>query len=163
MALLLAGLSICATARDAVSLTDDPALEARVLSIAAELRCLVCQNQTVADSSSDLAVDLRQQIREKLRLGMNERQILDFMVARYGDFVLYRPPLKASTALLWGGPFALLLVGAIALARNLRQRRRDPAQAELSPAEAARARQLLAGSAMANPMTNPMANNKGSP
>ena len=79
----------------------------------AELRCLVCQNQTIADSHADLAVDLRNQIREMLRQGQSERQIIDYMTARYGDFVLYRPPLKVNTALLWFGP-ALLLVGGLA-------------------------------------------------
>jgi cytochrome c-type biogenesis protein CcmH len=141
---LFAALSFCAVARDAVPLADDPALEARVLAIAGELRCLVCQNQTVADSNADLAVDLRKQIGEKLRQGMSERQILDFMVARYGDFVLYRPPLRASTLLLWSGPFALLAIGAWVLARVLRRRRHEAAAA-LSLADAARARHLLAG------------------
>lgn len=148
---LFAALSLCAVARDAVPLADDPALQARVLAIAGELRCLVCQNQTVADSNADLAVDLRRQIGEKLRQGMSERQILDFMVARYGDFVLYRPPLKAGTMLLWGGPFALLAVGAWVLARVLRRRRHEAAPVALSEAELARARDLLAGGALPPP------------
>ena len=144
-AILLAGLALCADAGEAVSLADDPALETRVFALAAELRCLVCQNQTIADSNADLAVDLRQQIREKLRQGMGERQILDFMVARYGDFVLYRPPFKAATVLLWIGPFALLALGALALGRALRRRRLEPAPAALSEAEVLRARHLLTG------------------
>ena len=101
----------------------DPALEARVLQVAEELRCLVCQNETIAASHAELAIDLRQQIRQQLQQGRTEAQILDFMVQRYGDFVLYRPPLKASTVLLWVGPFALLLVGLGALALQIRQRR----------------------------------------
>jgi cytochrome c-type biogenesis protein CcmH len=127
----------------AAPLAADPALEARVMDIANELRCLVCQNETIAASHADLAVDLRKQIRVKLVEGQSERQILDFMVARYGDFVLYRPPLKASTVLLWAGPFALLLVAGFVLAVNIRRRRRAAAQPELSPAEAQRARALL--------------------
>ena len=120
-----------------------PALEARVLSIANELRCLVCQNETIAASHADLAVDLRRQIRLQLAEGRSERQILDYMVERYGDFVLYRPPLKTSTVLLWAGPFALLLLGAAVAAFHIRRRRRAVATLELSPAEAQRARSLL--------------------
>jgi cytochrome c-type biogenesis protein CcmH len=90
----------------------DPALEARVMDLSAELRCLVCQNQTIADSHAELAVDLRNQVRDMLRQGQTEAQVLDYMTARYGDFVLYRPPLKGSTALLWFGP-GLLLVGGV--------------------------------------------------
>ncbi len=90
----------------------DPALEARVMQISAELRCLVCQNQTIADSNAELAVDLRNQVRDMLREGQDEAQVLDYMTARYGDFVLYRPPLKGTTAVLWFGP-ALLLVGGV--------------------------------------------------
>ncbi len=101
----------------------DPALEARVLAVAEELRCLVCQNETIAASSAELAIDLRKQIRQQLLQGRSEAQILDFMVQRYGDFVLYRPPLKASTLLLWLGPFVLLLVGLGALVVQIRQRR----------------------------------------
>jgi cytochrome c-type biogenesis protein CcmH len=145
IAWLLAGMALCAHAREADTLAADPAFEARVLAVAAELRCLVCQNQTIADSNADLAIDLRKQIREKLQQGMSEKQILEFMVARYGDFVLYRPPLKASTMLLWGGPFLLLLVAAWALARAIRQRRVQAVVADLSPADLLRARRLLAG------------------
>ena len=92
----------------------DPVLEARVTRVSAELRCLVCQNQTIADSNAGLAVDLRNQVREMLRRGDSEAQIYSYMTARYGDFVLYRPPLKTSTAVLWFGP-ALLLVGGLAV------------------------------------------------
>ena len=100
----------------------DPALEARVMAIGAELRCLVCQNETVAASNADLAVDLRGQIREQLRAGRSESDILAFMSQRYGDFVLYRPPLQTSTVLLWIGPFVLLLLGGFALVRHLKRR-----------------------------------------
>lgn len=105
----------------------DPALEARVQRISAELRCLVCQNQTIADSNADLAVDLRRQVRLMLQQGQSEQQIIDFMTARYGDFVLYRPPVKSTTALLWFGPAALLVLGVAVLLITLRRRSRLPA------------------------------------
>jgi cytochrome c-type biogenesis protein CcmH len=117
-------------------------LEKQTMKIAAELRCLVCQNQTIADSSADLAVDLRRQIREALAKGASEREVLDFMVQRYGDFVLYRPPLKANTVLLWTGPFLLLALGLWLLTRRVRSAAR-PAAAPLSPEERARAVALL--------------------
>jgi cytochrome c-type biogenesis protein CcmH len=120
---------------------QDPALDERVAGLAHELRCLVCQNQTLADSNAPLAVDLRNQIREQLKGGASERDVIDFMVARYGDFVLYRPPLKASTLALWIGPFVLLALGAFLLVRRL-VRRRAPEQ-QLSEAERARAAKLL--------------------
>ena len=88
-----------------------PQLEQRVMALAEELRCLVCQNQSLADSHADLAVDLKNQIRDKLKQGMTNQEILDYMVERYGDFVLYRPPLKATTLMLWFGPFLLLGAG----------------------------------------------------
>ena len=119
----------------------DPALEKRVAGLAHELRCLVCQNQTLAESNAPLAVDLRNQIREQLQEGASEQDVIDFMVARYGDFVLYRPPFKASTVALWLGPFALLALGAFVLWRRLARRRAPPAQ--LSEVERARAAQLL--------------------
>jgi len=111
-------------AKEAEPAAEDPVLEARVMRIAAELRCLVCQNQTIADSSAGLAVDLRNQVREMLARGDNDKQIIDFMTARYGDFVLYRPPLKSTTALLWFGPAAFLLGGVITLFFVLRRRSR---------------------------------------
>ena len=135
-------LALTAHGKEASSLSADPAREARVLKVAEELRCLVCQNETIAASHADLAVDLRQQIRTKLRDGQSERQILDFMVERYGDFVLYRPPLKATTVLLWAGPFALLLGAAFALTRAIRSRKLV-ASAPLSTPDLQRARQLL--------------------
>ena len=124
--LLMAAMALQAGAKEAAPASQEPVLEARVMRIAAELRCLVCQNQTIADSHADLAVDLRRQVREMLVRGQNERQILDYMTARYGDFVLYRPPLKATTALLWFGPAALLLGGVVTLFIVLRRRSRMP-------------------------------------
>ena len=113
-----------ALAKEAVPSAEDPVLEARMMRIAAELRCLVCQNQTIADSSAGLAVDLRNQVREMLARGENDKQIIDYMTARYGDFVLYRPPLKSTTALLWFGPAVFLLGGVITLFFVLRRRSR---------------------------------------
>ena len=118
-----------AWAKEAPSAAQDPAIEARVMALAAELRCLVCQNQTIADSHSGLADDLRRQIREMLAKGQTEDQIRDYMTQRYGDFVLYKPPFKASTALLWVGP-ALLMAGALGtLFVVLRRRQRLGADA----------------------------------
>ena len=114
-------------ARDAAPAADDPALEARMVEITSELRCLVCQNQTIADSHADLAVDLRRQVREMLQNGQTDQQVIDYMTARYGDFVLYRPPFKSTTALLWLGPAAMALLGLGALVLVLRQRSRMPA------------------------------------
>ena len=117
------------------------------MAIAEELRCLVCQNETIAASHADLAVDLRKQIRSQLVQGRSTEQILDFMVQRYGDFVLYRPPIKASTLLLWGGPFVLLLIASAGLVVQIRRRRRLPIDAALSEEDRARARKILADEA----------------
>jgi cytochrome c-type biogenesis protein CcmH len=120
--LLLLLLCAGALAKEAAPVATDPALEARVMTIAAELRCLVCQNQTIADSHSGLADDLRNQVREQLRQGASDEQVVQFMTERYGDFVRYRPPLKGSTVLLWAGPAAFLVVGLGALMLVLRRR-----------------------------------------
>ena len=108
-----------ASAAEAQPTALDPVLEARVNGLAAELRCLVCQNQSLADSHADLAIDLKNQVREQLKAGHSERQVIDYMTERYGDFVLYRPPVKATTFLLWAGPALLLLSGGILLWRAL--------------------------------------------
>lgn len=142
LALLLFGLAGPLAAQEAQPLAEDPVLEAKVMRIAEELRCLVCQNETIAASHADLAVDLRKQIRQKLQQGQSEQQILDFMVQRYGDFVLYRPPVKSSTWLLWGGPFLLLAAALVVLTLNIR-RRRNLASAPLQGEEAERVRRLL--------------------
>ncbi len=124
----------------ALALADE-ALDRRVMNLAHELRCLVCQNQTLADSNAPLAVDLRNQIREQIAAGRSEQDVVDFMVQRYGDFVLYRPPLKASTLLLWAGPFLFLALGFFFLIRFLRLRRVPEPQ--LTDAERAHAAKLL--------------------
>lgn len=126
----------------ATPLVADPALEVRVMEIAQELRCLVCQNETIAASQADLAQDLRKQIRIKLQQGQNPREILDFMVARYGEFVLYRPALKGKTLLLWLGPFIFLLAAFLSLIHVIRKRRMATPPA-LSHDQRARARALL--------------------
>ena len=120
---------------------ENPELDARVKALASELRCLVCQNQTLADSNAELAVDLRNQIREQLGRGASEREVVDYLVARYGDFVLYRPPFKPATLLLWLGPFLLLAAGILILAR--RARAGKAAEPELSEEDRRRAARLL--------------------
>jgi len=119
---------------------QNPVLDKRVAALADELRCLVCQNQTLAESNAPLAVDLRNQIREQLAKGASEGEVRDFMVERYGDFVLYKPPFRASTAALWVGPFVLLAIGIWVLRRLAR--RRVPAP-QLSDVERSRAAKLL--------------------
>lgn len=138
-ALLLAFSACLAQAQQA----SDPQLEKRVEALSAELRCLVCQNQTLADSHAELALDLKQQVREKLASGMSENDVIDFMVQRYGDFVLYRPPVRATTWLLWFGPFLLLAVGLGLLVRRLRAR--APQANDIPDSERRRAARLLAG------------------
>jgi cytochrome c-type biogenesis protein CcmH len=139
-----------AVAKEAAPTAADPALEARMQAIAIELRCLVCQNQTIADSNADLAVDLRNQVREMLRQGKSNREIIDYMTARYGDFVLYRPPVKGTTALLWFGP-VLLLVGGIATLWLVLRRRSRRAAEDFEPDEP----DVLAGDPAAAPPADP--------
>ncbi len=133
------------TAKEALPTPKDPVAAKRAVALGAELRCLVCQNQSIEESNAELAVDLRRQIREQIEQGKTDREIVDYMVARYGDFVLYRPPFKASTALLWVGPFVLLLVGLIVLRRVLAGRRRNADERPLTEAERREAERLLAG------------------
>jgi cytochrome c-type biogenesis protein CcmH len=118
-------------------------LEQRVQRISEELRCLVCQNQSLADSNADLAVDLKNQVREKLKQGVSEKEVLAFMTERYGDFVLYRPPLKATTLLLWFGPGLILIAGLIALFIRLRRRASVANPPALSAEQRAQAAALL--------------------
>ena len=105
---------------------SDPALNARYQALIREVRCLVCQNQTIADSNADLASDLRREIREMLESGATDNEISDFLVARYGDFVLYRPPVQPNTWVLWGGPAAMVVIGLVVFARVMRTRSRQP-------------------------------------
>ena len=124
-------------------LSANPALEAQGNIISNELRCLVCQNQTIADSNADLAIDLKNQIRTQLAQGRTQAEILDYMVQRYGDFVLYKPPLKASTWFLWLGPFAILLLAFFFLWRQIQVRKKLLGEQQFSQAELARATALL--------------------
>jgi cytochrome c-type biogenesis protein CcmH len=121
----------------------DTDLDKRAAALEEELRCLVCQNQTIADSHAGLASDLRREVREQLAQGKSEQEVLDFMVQRYGDFVLYRPPVKSTTWLLWFGPFLLLAAGAVLLASRLRAARSRAAEPPPSEEELQRARALL--------------------
>ena len=127
--------SAAAHAGEAAPAVADPALEKRVMAVASELRCLVCQNQTIADSHAELAVDLRNQVRDMLRKGQSQEEIVAYMTARYGDFVLYRPPLKGTTLLLWFGPGLLFVGGLVALIRYLRRRDSAIKDAPLSTRE----------------------------
>ena len=111
----------------------DPVLEARARDISEGLRCLVCQNQSLADSNAELAGDLRKQVREQVAAGRSDEQIIEYLVQRYGDFVLYEPPFKATTALLWIGPFVLLLGAGAVLVVVLRRRRDAPEELALGP------------------------------
>jgi cytochrome c-type biogenesis protein CcmH len=130
-------------AEEARPLADNPQVEARLKTLAVELRCLVCQNQTLADSHAPLAEDLRREVREMIAKDMSDKEIIDFLVQRYGDFVLYRPPWKASTTLLWLGPFLLLIAGATGLVFALRRRQKKLVDVTLSEEEHNRVAQLL--------------------
>jgi cytochrome c-type biogenesis protein CcmH len=123
----------------------DPVEQRRLVDLSAQLRCLVCQNQSIAESNAELAVDLRNQINEQIKAGKSDREIVDFMVTRYGDFVLYRPPFKMSTLVLWVGPLALLLIAVFVFWRTLKARRAAMAQEArpLTDAERAEAQRLL--------------------
>jgi cytochrome c-type biogenesis protein CcmH len=143
---LLSLLLLAATglhAQNAVPTLDDPLTQKREVELTSKLRCLVCQNQSIADSHAGLAIDLRNQVREQMAAGKTDEQIIKFMTDRYGDFVLYEPPFKATTALLWGGPGLLLLIGAFVAVRYVRGRKRV-SSAPLSDEERARADALLA-------------------
>lgn len=130
-------------AGEARPMQENVVVEAQVQRLSEELRCLVCQNQTLADSHSGLADDLRQEIRQMAEKGMSDQAIIDYLVARYGDFVRYRPPLKSTTALLWFGPFALLLAGVIGLIVMLRRREKQAETNPLSADEVHKVRALL--------------------
>jgi cytochrome c-type biogenesis protein CcmH len=138
-------LSATAVAREAQPESADPVLEKRVVKLTSDLRCLVCQNQSLADSHAELAIDLKNQVRAQMLEGKSDAEIRDYMVARYGDFVLYDPPFKARTVLLWAGPFVLMLVGLGGLAIYLRGRRNRIDAGELTPADRARAEKMLRG------------------
>lgn len=155
--LIVLCLCLCAPlllAKEAEPTAADPALEKRVTDITAELRCLVCQNQTIADSHAELAVDLKNQVRDMVNAGQSQQQIIDYMVQRYGDFVLYRPPVKTTTILLWVGPFLLLAIGLLVLIMNLRRRNKLMREdAPLSAEEQQRLQAMLAADAISTAQT----------
>ena len=128
-------LGFCVLVAFNLNAREAESTEQRIRSLEEKLRCLVCQNQTLADSPAELAVDLRRQVREQVKAGRSDEQILDFMVQRYGDFVLYEPPFKASTLLLWIGPFVLLAAAFAVLVAVLRRRRRAPEEPALGAEE----------------------------
>ena len=133
IAALLLAFSGAAMAQADEIANPDPAVEARLKNLGEELRCLVCQNQTIADSNAPLALDLRNQIRTQVKQGKSDDEIRAYMTQRYGDFVLYKPPFKATTAVLWVGPFALVGVGALVFLFVVRRRKPAPAQAPVAP------------------------------
>ena len=141
--LILASLIFLALAKEAQPSSADPVLEERVMSLSKELRCLVCQNETLADSRADLAEDLRTQIREQMKAGKTDKEIVAYLTARYGKFILYNPPIDPTTYLLWFGPFALLLAGLFVLFRYVKQRRELIIEQPLSNDERRRAETLL--------------------
>ena len=144
--LAVPNLALAGTAQNVAA---DPVLEKRVLALSETLRCLVCQNQTIADSHADLAIDLRNQVREKMAAGWSDQQVLDYMVQRYGDFVLYKPPVKGITWLLWFGPFALFFCALGFLLFKLKKQQQEP---EPSTQDLQRAQQLLGSTDVADPV-----------
>ncbi len=133
------------TGPEAAPLAQDPVVEARLVALSQELRCLVCQNESLASSQAELADDLRREVRDLIRQGKSDPEVKDFLVARYGDFVLYRPEVKPLTWVLWFGPFVLLLVALVLLARYVQERRVQIRPKALSDEERSRAEQLLKG------------------
>lgn len=145
LGLVLNASSALASSATEAALAADPVTEKRLQKLSEELRCLVCQNQNIADSNAELAQDLRREVRSMIKAGKSDKEIVDFMVARYGDFVLYRPPVQGNTLLLWGGPIALLVLGIVALITYQRRRAVRVAAEDkpLSADEASRAEALL--------------------
>ena len=142
--LMIVSLLPClALAKEAQPISNDPELEKRVMALSEQLRCLVCQNETLAGSQADLAADLRNLIREQMKAGKSDKEIIAFLTERYGKFILYKPPVDPTTYLLWFGPFVLLLGGLLFLFRYLKQRRELIIEQPLSAAERHRAEMLL--------------------
>jgi cytochrome c-type biogenesis protein CcmH len=141
----LAVLAAPVSANEAQPTLNDPVVAKREVELAKQLRCLVCQNETIADSRAGLAVDLRNKLREQMAAGKTDAEIIAFMTERYGDFVLYRPPLKATTVLLWVGPFVLLALGILIGWRVVRARARAARPEPMSAADRERAERLLRG------------------
>lgn len=143
--LLICGLTIPALALDIQPASgDDPVIEKRLMNLSKELRCLVCQNETLADSQASLAEDLRREIREQMKAGKSDQEIISFLTQRYGQFILYRPQVTPTTYLLWFGPFVLLIVGLFFLFRYIRNHRDAVEEKPLTGEERRRAAELLA-------------------
>ena len=140
---LLGSVVSIIVAQEARPAADDPELEKRVTKLSQELRCLVCQNETIADSRADLANDLRSQVREQMKAGKSDKEIIAYLTERYGDFILYRPPVKPTTYLLWFGPFLMMIGGLVFLFRHLKHRRQLIVDEPLSQNERRRAEELL--------------------
>jgi cytochrome c-type biogenesis protein CcmH len=132
-----------ALGKEAIPMAEDPVVEQRLIAISEELRCLVCQNESLAGSRADLALDLRRELRALIKQGQTDEQIKEFMVSRYGDFVLYRPPVKPTTWVLWLGPFVLMLAGVATLVVYLRRRSREVANETMTDEERQQANALL--------------------
>lgn len=143
--LLLFSPATAVVAQTAQPIAEDPVIEKRLQALSQELRCLVCQNETLADSRAGLAEDLRREIREQMKAGKTDPEIIAFLTARYGDFVLYRPRVKPTTYLLWFGPFILLAIGLLILYRQLKQRRTQIKQQALTDRDRQRLDDLLDG------------------
>jgi cytochrome c-type biogenesis protein CcmH len=141
--LLICLMPVFGYAGEAQDLAADPVLEKRMIGLAEKLRCLVCQNESLASSHAELAEDLRREVREQMGKGKSDQEIIDYLVSKYGDFVLYEPPMKSYTLLLWFGPFALLLVGGGVLVFQLRKRRQTVPEVTLSAEAQQRAAALL--------------------
>jgi cytochrome c-type biogenesis protein CcmH len=141
--LLVSLLPAFSYAGEAQDMAADPVLEKRMIGLAENLRCLVCQNESLASSHADLAEDLRREVREQMQKGMSDQEIIDYLVSRYGDFVLYDPPVKKTTMILWYGPFVLLLIGIGMLVYQLRKRKTQVKEADLTDEDARRAAELL--------------------
>src|SRR5688572_27478329 len=144
--MLLCSLTCAVAAQTAQPVAEDPELERRLQALSQELRCLVCQNETLAESRAGLAEDLRREIREQMKAGKTDQEIIQFLTARYGDFVLYRPRVTPTTYLLWFGPFILLAVGLLVLYRQLKQRRTQIKQQSLTDQDRRRLEELLEAS-----------------
>jgi cytochrome c-type biogenesis protein CcmH len=143
LTLVLAGLTQPALAVNPDEILPDPLLETRARAISAELRCMVCQNQSIDDSNAELAKDLRVLVRDRIRAGDSDQQVMEYIVSRYGDFVLLKPPVAFNTLMLWGMPVLLLLIGGAMIYRQASRRRLSPAVAPLSASEEKQLRDIL--------------------
>jgi cytochrome c-type biogenesis protein CcmH len=141
--LTLIAPALLAQVRRPEAVKDDPALEKRLQKLSQELRCLVCQNETLADSRADLAEDLRDEIRQQMKAGKSDKEIIAFLTERYGQFILYRPQVTPTTYLLWFGPFVLLLIGIVVLFAYIKQRRELIPEQPLTSEERKRAEEML--------------------